>query len=672
MPYIFPSEEERHLRELLFTSCKTKEDVQSFVHLFLNIELPDCTVDPESNSNPLDMVWTCYNHLIWGNPDDSVSRYLFFSSRFAGKTLCESVIEVLLLLHSRIDVTHLAAIERQSRDCQKYIAKFYSLPALRGILSGDSKKEKVATFYVPNDGGPNLTEKELKTLPEDEHGNYIKVSNTVEVIVASLQSCNGKHSALLALDEIDVITNTDAYEEAKNVPTPGVRDDGSIMMPLTILCSTRKFAWGIVASEIEKADQTGLIVKHWNIIDSCEACPKSRHRPDLPKQERYISESLMSSVTPEAFETLPIKDKEKYQKIECFDGCVSNCKILPACKMNLASKQTSTSKFLKPISYVQNQIKTNNLDKCLSQLLCRKPSVEGLIYPSLSKERHVLSPAQAYEMTLGEACPNKYLTKENFVRWIKDRGDWAAGCDFGVTHLFAFVVGIKIRNMMFVTGVFAASELESAQQIAGIEPFKYLDPRVWADTEDPNMRAVLKRAGWRIPKWTKGKGSVAGGISAVKLKLLPTLDRQPELYFVHDYGEDPMMDLLFLHLKEWHYKLDAAGTPTETPSDDNKDLPDAFRYLVQNEFEVKGQFAISQEAESQPKILSQDGQPVYHAGSWMSQKISELTGGEVRPPQTSRPQMTIEEIGHSYYGEQNKEETKDRLGKSRGILWDFD
>jgi hypothetical protein len=670
MPFVFPSDEALEDRIALFTPCKTKAELKDFVHVFLDLELPDTCVDPESNSNMLDMVWTCYSHLMYGPKDEDTSRYLFFSSRFGGKTLCESVIEVLLLLHGRLDITHLAALKRQSQDCQKYIGKFFNLPSLKGILVGDSKTEKAAVFFIPFDGGPNLTEREWKTLTDQEQREYTTVSNTVEVIVASLAATNGKHTALLCLDEIDVMANKEAFQEAKNIPTPTSRSDGSLAMPLTLLTSTRKFAFGLVSTEIADAEKTGLVVKHWNILDVCQACPKSRHRPDLPRREMFISEELLSSVTPENFVTIPAKEQEKYQKIECYEGCVSNCRILPACKTYLATKQTSTSKFLKPISYVQNQVKTNSLDKALAQLLCRKPSTEGLIYPFLSKEKHLLTPAQAYENISGEVCPNKNLSKEEFVKWVRDKGEWFAGMDWGFTHLFAFVLGIKLGRKMFIVHAHGEPELSPSQKIDAVEKFKEFEPKVWADTEDPSMIKHFRDAGWRMAKWKKGK--VVEGTSTVSMKLKPTLDGAPELFFVRDVGEDSMMDLLFLHLREYHRKLGPDGKPTETPSDENKDFPDALRYMVGSLFDIKGQFAISQEAEPKETIRSQDGQPVYHEKTWMSQKIAELTGGEIRPPSTSRPPMTVEAIGKSYYEQQNKEETKDRTGKRRGIIWNFD
>lgn len=671
MPFSFSSEEEKQIRIDLFTPCNTKEELKQWCHFFLDIELPDTCVDPESNSNMLDMVWTCYSHIVHGPENVDANRYLFYSSRFSGKTLCESIIEVMLLLHARIDITHLAAIERQSRDCQKYIAKFYNLPHLKGILSGDSKKEKVATYYVPKDGGPVLLEAEWKTLTEEEKNEYENVSHAVEVIVATLAATNGKHTALLCLDEIDVMANVDAFEESVNIPTPQPRPDGDEYSPITMLTSTRKFAFGLVSREIAGAEESGLIIRHWNVLDICRACPASRHRPDLPKRDMYVAESLLSAVTPENFEQLTDKQKSKYSKIECFEGCVSNCKILPACKTHLATRQTCNSKFLKTIDFIQNKFKANKLEKALAQLLCRKPSSMGLVYPSLEKEKHLIKPYQAYSLISGEDG-NPNMTKAELIAYLQTLGgEWFAGIDWGFTHIFAFVMGIRLGNTFYLTHAYGQEELAPAQKISECERFRYLDPKVWADTEDPAMIKAFRQAGWRMANWTKG--SVEAGISTVALQLQPGFDQPPRLYFVRDVDEDPMMELCFLHMREHHYKLGPDGKPTDTVSDENKDFPDAVRYLIHPLFDIKGKITVVATPEPKHVPIGNDGQKVYDINTWAQNKISELTGRGVEPPKTTRPPMTVTEIGSnkSYYAQEEEEEKKKRVGGKRGLVWDF-
>jgi hypothetical protein len=675
------SEEELRDRLLLFKECDTKEDLQNYVYYFLDLELPGTHVDPESNSSPLDMVWDVYDFLIHGGSED-ISRMLFYSCRFGGKSLCEAVIEVMLLLHFRGDITHLAALKRQSKDVQKYIKKFFKQPALRGFVDGDNKEETQVTFYIDRNGGPNLTKREWDSLTAAEQANYVFVSNSTEVVVATVEACNGKHG-ILCLDEIDVMRDPEAYSEAKNIPTPCHRANGELAMPLAILTSTRKYAFGMVQTEINEADKTGLVVRHWNILDVTKACPASRHRPDLPKVTVYRSEELLSAITPENWKALPDKEKEKYVKDEAYHGCMHNCKMFSACKGHLASKQTSTSKFLKPIPYVQNQFRNNSLDKALTQLLCRKPSSEGQVYPKLDKAKHVLSPSQAYEKISGEKCPVSAMTKADFLKWVKDKGEWYGGMDFGSSHCWAYVHGVSINNSLYVTHAIAAPELDASEQVEHLEPFREYSPTIYPDQEDPQMIKAFKKAGFMMMKWKKGPGSVASGISVMKMKMAPTFGKDPELFFVRDLGQDPQIDLLFQHLQEHNWKIDAAGRPTNAVSDVNKDLPDALRYLVMNKFAPNGEIVVTaDEKVVAPVLHNTNGQASYDPQNWMAQKISELTGVPIplREPgePLKRPAMTVEPISgdavFSYYGNQNKAKKKEegRTGTERGIVWDFE
>jgi hypothetical protein len=226
---------------------------------------------------------------------------------------------------------------------------------------------------------------------------------------------------------------------------------------------------------------------------------------------------------------------------------------------------------------------------------------------------------------------------------------------------------------MFITNIVAAPLLEPDQMLTFIEPFRVLDPKIWADTENRQLIAVLKTNGWRMGKWPQGKGpgSVLGGLSIVQMKLSPPMNAlQPELFFVRDIGDDPMMDLGIRHLKQHHYKLDASGDPTDIVADKDKDIPDAVRYLVMNRFTPKGQAITSDEPIQETKYFSVYDQPQYTEKEWMGTKISELTGNDY-VPQKSRPRMQIEALDFpSYYDQQNQKKPTTK-GKKSGIIWDL-
>lgn len=672
MPIQFTQSEE-HTRRLLFAPCKTIGELQDWIYVFLDLELPGVHVDPDSNSSPLEMVWDTYSHLVYGG-DESVSRVLYYAARFAGKTLSQSVTEVLLLLHSRANVCHLASIEEQSRNAQNYVKKFFGNQYLRNFVEGDNQRTTSTVFYVPSEGdGLYLTKEEFRSLSPDEQQQYKLVSNKTEIIVATMQSVNGKHSGVLQLDELDLLDKPRVLAETVNIPTPFIREDGSTALPLTVLTSTRKTSFGPVQDAINTAAKTGLVVKHFNILDVTERCSVERHRPDLPRMTVYRSDELLSAVSEEKFKTLSKKDQDTYQKEECYHGCMRNCSLFAACRGYLATRQTSTSKFLKPIPYVINQFKDNSLETATSQLLCRKPTTEGLVYPRLDRDKHVLSPVRAYEKITGEVCAKKGMTKVEFCSLIRDKGQWCGGMDFGYGHNFAYVQGIVINNVIYVTHAFAGAELEASQQIDEMEFFKSFDPTIYPDPEDPQMIKTFKKAGFTMKKWSKVAGSVVGGISVMKRKITPTLGRDPEFYLIRDVETDPHIDLLFRHLSEHHWKLDATGKITNQISDTNKDLPDACRYLVMNRFSDGGSIVSTEDYVNTPSLpsVNSDGERVYHQESWMTQKINEITGNSDRAVYAGRAPMVVEDTGgNSYYAQQNKKD-KERTGNSKGIIWDF-
>lgn len=83
----------------------------------------------------------------------------------------------------------------------------------------------------------------------------------------SYQVHNSEHVPFFVVDEVDVVPkqNQAAYQEAKSIPAMHKGKE-----PITLLTSTRKFAFGNVQRELDTADRTHLVVRHWNIIDVTE------------------------------------------------------------------------------------------------------------------------------------------------------------------------------------------------------------------------------------------------------------------------------------------------------------------------------------------------------------------------------------------------------------------
>lgn len=673
-------------RRLLFRPCKTREEVQDWVHYFLDLELPGNQVDEESNSSPLDMVWDVYARLVHGEggsiPPKS-SQVLYYSCREGGKSLSESVIEVLLLLHFRAPLIHLAAIERQSLDVRSYIDKFFSNAALKGFVSEQSKRSLSVSFYIPdkelqNQGQYILTEKEFLALPVHLQDRYRKITNKLEVIVAEMASVNGKHGILL-MDELDVLEKPNVFKECPNIPSQVMLDNGDIRLPLTIYTSTRKTSFGLVQNLITKAkdpsEDFDLEIRHWNIIDKTERCPEDRHRPDLPKLPLYVSKYDLKAVTEDNYKALPSNEKSKFEKMEAYHGCHHNCKIFAACQGRLATRQTSDSKFLNRIDTTQAKFRTNDLETALAQLMCYRPYSGGLVYSKFNRDRHVLTPAQAYNRITGD-LPKPNMTKDELMQFLVKMfpGCWYGGMDFGYSHNFAYAHGIQLGNVMYITHVEAGAELDPEQKMNLCAPYKTLNPNVYPDPENPDVIKIFRKNGWRMIRWKKTPGSVHGGIAIVRLKLAPMNKEDPELFFIRDIGMDPRMDLALRKFEEHHWKLDASGLPTNNVSDIDKDIPDAIRYLVMNRFSVKGQpLAPADVAGANGGMVDMSGNQIYTEENWLPQKVAEIIGLDFVTQQELNPGVQMDQSYDDYYssvvnGEGVVVQTK---GKTGGFLFDM-
>ena len=70
-------------RKAFLVKCKDKEALRVWVKTYLRVDLPTGTVDPVSNSSPLDLLWEVYTAMETGNPD--TTRFLFYAARDSGK-----------------------------------------------------------------------------------------------------------------------------------------------------------------------------------------------------------------------------------------------------------------------------------------------------------------------------------------------------------------------------------------------------------------------------------------------------------------------------------------------------------------------------------------------------------------------------------------------------------
>lgn len=596
--------EEEVLRRALFVPCETKEDLHRWVCIYLGLNFSDTIVDPESNCSPMDLIWEIYKKGR-DNDDESFSRVMAYASRDSMKTLGAAALEVLAVLHMDRDVAHMAAIKEQAKKAQSYVKKFFRLPFLRDyVISANTEKTEVTWFSNPETGAC-LTRAQFEILSESEKLKHKEHSRYIKIVICTMQGANSEHVPLFVVDEVDVVPkqNQAAYQEAKSIPAMFEGKE-----PITLLTSTRKFAFGNVQRELNSADKTGLVVRHWNIIDVTERCPPTRHLPEEPRIPIYFSRDDFSSLSEEQFQGLAEEKRSKYTLTEGYSGCLKNCKLFAMCRGNLATRQRDYPRdaegqfsdrpmpLVKSIRFTTNKFKELNLDMAKAQLMCWQASQEGLIFANLDREKHLIKPHLVAKKLTGEDY-SETLTYQDLLHLMKERpGRWVAGVDFGFTHNFAVVLLYIDGYRAFVVGRWCQPELDPAEKIDLLDrTIKEFDPVIYADTEQPDMIKFMKKYGYRCKDWAKTPGSVIGGIETLRYKLMPTLSGDPQLYFVDGgYGVNQHFDVISLY----HWALGPDGKPTDEPDEvistteeGDKildDEVDALRYAVMNHFKNKG------------------------------------------------------------------------------------
>lgn len=614
-------DEEALRKRLLFVPCASKEGLRQFIRDYLKLDFPDVKIDEDSTGSPMDTLWEVYEAAITGRPN--FRRVMMYASRDSYKTLGAAVLEVLSLLHWKRSVVHMAAIEQQAGKAQEYVKKFFDLPVLRDFKTGDNKRLIQAEWYEHRDTGVPITVDEYAALPSiDARDQYVHNQYYIKIIVNTMQSANSDHVPFLVVDEVDVIRFPKAYAEAKYIPSPTA--DERKLPPITLLTSTRKSSFGLVQDEINDAPRSGLEIRHWNILDVTERCPPTRHRPDLPKLVVYRSDDTFQTIDEAAFKDALTRDPKKASKFvkdECFTGCFENCNIFAACRGRLVN-QTGNASLLKPLEDTLGKFKDNSPETAQAQLMCWKPSSEGLVYPNFSREMHMLTADEMYEAVTGEPPPGPQ-NKESLVTLFRSRNMGIhSGMDWGFTHNFAVATGALDGRRIFIFDAIEIRELELMQKIELCDRrLKDWKPTIYPDPAYPSDIKTFRRYGYKMVEHDK---DVLGGIEVVRAKLLPAAGKNPELYLLKD---DEGCERLAKRTAEYHWKTDTQGKLTDVPDEKDDDLCDALRYLVFCLFGNKrGKVVVAPDSAPQQSVMTVENAPQYTRENWMGKKIEELTG----------------------------------------------
>ena len=593
------SEEEKFkiLKSAVFTKCMSKDALQLWIATYLGIEIPDQIVDSDSNISPMQYLWDVYEAAQQSNP--SFTRILAYASRDSYKTLITSILEVLVIVHLGRAAGHMGAVTRQAEQAQEYVENWLQLPWFSAYFTYN-KTRKSFCRYEHKETFENITEKQYKKFNTEQRMKYKEYKAEVRIVVGTKKGANSLHVPVFVNDEVDLMDPA-PYEESRGIPTSDKDPDtGKDRLPIVILTSTRKTAFGLVQKEITDSPRTGLRIVHWNALDITEPCPPERHLPHESQATVWVDNKGLRTYTEEEYLAIPQEKRGDLEQREAFSGCLKNCHrgFFAACKGRLATVQ-QPQKFgvrglLKPLPLLIDKFRTSSPEYVEAQVLCRKPGSEGLIYPFLDPEVHLKTPAQMARMVIGEtveeedgwasvrnksAIPDDF-TAEQLKQLFQDRKcEFILGMDFGFTHNFATVLGAVDAGRLFVVDAIAQAELMPSQQITLCAPrYARWRPKVYADTAAPQAIAEFRAAGFKMQEWAKKQ--VKDGIEIARRLIRPAVG-DPSVYFL---SGNPDVQYLFDQLAQYRWKLFPDGRASDIPNDKDDDSADAFRYLIQERF----------------------------------------------------------------------------------------
>jgi len=555
--------------EMILKPLNSAEELRNWMITYLDLDFPLGVVYPESTHSPAEAMWRIYE-LIKTKESMNVPQVAMLASRDSYKTLSAAAIEVLCMIHFKIAVAHGAAIKPQSEKAIQYVNSFFrkihKYLEVQGWTKESDNKGKIQ--YITDDG-------------DDVY---------LRVVVATVAGMNSEHTPLLFMDEVDVVQDPRALEEAKMIPCTYKG-----YYPLTVYLSTRKFAGGLMEKTLKETVAAGGEILRWNIIDITERIPEEVAQVDKPKVLRYVSINLpMRNMSPEEFNKLNDEEKVKYEPFEAYAG-IAKHPMLSVIRNRLVDRpQSNIGGLYKPLTAVHNNFKQTAPDWANAQLLCNKPSSFGLVYPRFSRHENSIQLQEAWEYLTGEP-DKKNLTLGFLIDYMHDMGiPFFAGVDWGFTDESTIVIAAVLpNNDMWIMDIVSASGLEDSDLIDKYakEFDEIYRPKKWyCDSAQPGSIRKLNRAVKGTAKGVKKtKDFVVDGINCVQ-SVITDSNNVRKLKVLVSGNTERILDCF----EVYKWKTDGKGDPIdgvpEHGKDGTSDIMDAIRYLIFTYLGKRGSF----------------------------------------------------------------------------------
>ena len=505
-------------------------------------------------------------------------------------------------------MAHAAAIKFQAGACVTYVNGFF---------------RKIAP-YLEAHGWSKTSDN--KTLIEWRTNDGEDISLTI--LTASMAGFNSRHCPFIALDELDLMDGN-AFKESRMVASVYKGH-----YPLILILSTRKFVFGLMEQQINLTPTIGGEVFRWNIVDVTESISDEEARVNEPKVIRYITSKLpMKNLSQIEWDKLSDEEKNKFERIEAYAG-IAEHQMLPVMKNMLVDRpKEDKGNLYKPVSATHNNFKVTDIEIADAQLLCNKPSSAGLVYNRFIESLNTISVDEALFKLTNEIHTN--MSVEYFRDFLTNLGViFIGGGDFGFTDFTSLVVLAIIPNgdVWVVDGMCEQGlELDDIVKYAKELQDRWGVDKWFMEQAYPAYLKTLRKNGIKCPEFTK---VVADGITAIKSKIVDTLDRRR--FFVVKHPNTVRISEAF---SMYSWQLDAKGDIIEGKpfhgKDGVSDIMDSIRYPMQNLFGKDGanhSFSVStdQNKRTSQFIPRTQEEAVNEANrNIMQTKISELTRGSI-------------------------------------------
>ena len=567
--------------ELLYEPCVSKEELKQHIKTFLKVDLPDTTIDENSNSNPLELIYSVYETMRTGK---GPQRVVVAAARNTMKTLSAAILRFYSMIHFRRSGTHLAATADQSQSLILYLDKFLGI-------------DGVAEFIDMS----NTRAKTLANLPVNTFTKNGACS--LRIAVATKAGVNSQRGSLNSRDELELIP-IEIIRESSFISDP--TNDEHRFGPIEIELSSRKIADGPLQEKIDEANQkdapSDLRVHFWSLTDFMQKCPEDVHQPEKPTQMAYMNMDTLETIwDQDHFAALSETEKLQYKSINAYHGC-KTCPAFIACQSR-APMQNGTSRALRDISFVNIILKSvKDPDTIISQALNLRPGKSGQVFRMFRKFRHVKKPIEAYKWMFGQYYnPGRYpqeqlLTAVSERPWevtptietiyrklIEDRWDLVAGIDWGYSPARAVCVLWAYHKR---TDRAVALHVESTQFMANKDWADHIVKEIWSkypgdyiapDMADPAAPSYFGAHGVR--SLDKKPTKIATGVSQIRSLLFDPTEQREKLILIDDDSEDA--ERLINSFEKWSHKKTPLGFDNEKFEDDDYcDFCDPSRYAL--------------------------------------------------------------------------------------------